>query len=297
MSKGKTLWLTLLVGLFAGVLLAPVAAQEEGGRGGRGGRAGGQGSGRTGRMDPEEMRRRRSERMKEMLGATDEKWKVIEPLLTEVQTAQSNARGGRSRFMGFGGMRGGTRGGRTGDTTRQAPENTTEVGKKMAALRTLLDNTDAASADIAKALNALRDAKKKAEAAVVAAQKKLKAIQNEISNLEKEIKTQDNKLRVESKSIDKIDKQISLTKDKIKIYKDNINKRKKIIEQLEIQIDSSSEVTVSDGTVGYQWSGIRYLYAGAEFDRRTGEFDYAVFENGGILTRLRFSVRFRFFFK
>ena len=60
--------------------------------------------GREGR-DPEEMRRRMEEfrkradeRLREQLKASEKEWKIIQPRLEAVRTAQSNTRGGRGRF-------------------------------------------------------------------------------------------------------------------------------------------------------------------------------------------------------
>ena len=115
-----------------------------------------------GQFDPAQFRERMMNNIKERLGASDDEWKVLEPKVEKVMTAQRDARGGG----GFGGF-----GRRGGD---QQP--TTEVGKASADLRTALENKDTPADDIAKKLAAFREARDKARTQLQASQKELKEI-------------------------------------------------------------------------------------------------------------------------
>jgi len=129
---------------------------------------GGRGRGRNTPQTPEEQQKRREEfrqrstqRLKEQLSVKDDaEWKVIEPRISAVQEAQRSLSGG-----GFGGrgMRGNRGGGEGRQGGQQQEEPQTEVGKKMAALRTVLQNEKAEASEIKKALAELRESKKKAE--------------------------------------------------------------------------------------------------------------------------------------
>ena len=94
-------------------------AQQGGpGRGGGGwdgarqGRGGGErgGGGRRGGFDPARMEEFRMERLKTALGAGDDEWMAISPLVKNVNDASAKTRAGQ----GFGGGRGGRGGGRGG---------------------------------------------------------------------------------------------------------------------------------------------------------------------------------------
>ncbi len=162
----KTLW---ALGLSAVVVLALAGralAQET----------------REGRRDrdPEQMRQRMeqfrqqaAERMKEMLGASDEEWKVLQPRIEKVQTLSRQARGG----MGFR-MMGGRRGGRGGDQPAEAASDReqSDIEKKMSDLQKLLQNKDAKAEDIKTALTAFRDARAAVRAELEKAQKELREI-------------------------------------------------------------------------------------------------------------------------
>ncbi len=141
--------------VLAAALLAPsLAFAQERERGERGG-------------DPAQMRQRFMERFREQLGASEEEWKVLEPKLTKVMTAQRDARGG---------MFGGRRGGRRGGDDNAAQENQSAVEKASTDLRTTLENKDAPADQIQAKLTALRDARTKARTELEAAQKELKEL-------------------------------------------------------------------------------------------------------------------------
>jgi hypothetical protein len=144
------------------------------GRGGRGGPGGGM-------FDPNVMRQRMADQMKTALGCTDEEWTALAPKVEKVQTLQRDLRGGGMFGGGMMGGRGrggpGAPGGDAGaPAAPAAPAPTTDVGKAAAALSKVLENKDAAPADIKTALQALRDAKAKAKTALEAAQKELKDV-------------------------------------------------------------------------------------------------------------------------
>ncbi|HAU37635.1 MAG TPA: hypothetical protein DCX07_07950 [Phycisphaerales bacterium] len=129
--------------------------------------------------DPEQMRQRMEqfrqqamERMKEMMGASDEEWKVLQPRIEKVQTLSRQARGG----MGF--RMGGRRGGRGGDQPPEAATDReqTDVEKKMSDLQKLLQNKDSKAEDIKTALTAYRDARAAVRAELEKAQKELREI-------------------------------------------------------------------------------------------------------------------------
>jgi hypothetical protein len=138
--------------------------------------------GRRGNFDPAQMRERMMNNIKERLGPTDDEWKVLEPKIEKVMTAQREGRGGFG-FGGFGGG-GGRRGGGGGAAggagagggggADQQP--TTAVGIASQDLNKALESKDTPAEDIAKKLAALRDAREKAKANTAAAQKELKEV-------------------------------------------------------------------------------------------------------------------------
>ena len=137
----------------------------------------GQGQGR-GNFDPAQFQQRAMERIKEQLGATDDEWKVIQPKVEKVMTAQRESRSGGFGFGGFGGggrggAGGGGGGGGGGGADRQP---TTAVGKASQDLRTTLEDKNAAPETISKKLATLREAREKARKDVADAQKDLKEI-------------------------------------------------------------------------------------------------------------------------
>ena len=118
-----------------------------------------------------EFQRRRDEWMREQLGATEAEWtKVLKPRLDKVQTLQRQMRGG------FGAMRGRGRGrGRQPAEGAAQPEQS-DVQKKTAALRNLLDDKASGAAAIKAALGALRKAREASQKDLEAARKKLREV-------------------------------------------------------------------------------------------------------------------------
>ena len=127
------------------------------------------------RMNMEEFRKRMQERIRDSLGSSEEEWKVLGPKIEKVQQIQRQSRGG---FRGgrMGGRRGGRRGGEaTGGATAPQREQS-EVEKKTAALRALLQDEASGPQAIKAALAALRKAREKAQLELAAARKELRVI-------------------------------------------------------------------------------------------------------------------------
>jgi hypothetical protein len=179
------------IGVVACVLALMVGglslAQQGGGNQG-GGRRGGQGGGPGGGFDPAQARQRMAERMKEMLGADDQAWKVMEPRLMKVMelNRQANAgnrgmfgmfgRGGRGGPGGPGGP-GGDQGGPQADRRGRGPQGEqTALEKAMAQLRTTLENQSASPEEIKTQLTTVRQAREKAKQDLAVAQQDLKKI-------------------------------------------------------------------------------------------------------------------------
>lgn len=147
--------------LFMGSLLT--MAQDQGGR--------------RGNFDPEQMRSMMMERMKTQLEASDDEWKVIEPLVQAVMEKQMATRQGMRGFGRFGGP--GGQGGPGGPNAPQAqgqgqrgdrPDRGGQRGfqppsdPEADALQTVLENKDASSDDIKAKLTAYRTARQQREA-------------------------------------------------------------------------------------------------------------------------------------
>jgi hypothetical protein len=166
----------VIVGLLSvGQLLSQPA--QRGGQGQRSGMQGPPGQGPGGRMfDPEQMRQMMEQRMKEMLGATDDEWKVLGPRVMKVQELSRQTRGGGPGMMMFGrGMRGGPGGNRPGGpmgTNREL----TETEKAQEQLQTLLEDTTSTPDKIKEQLTKLRAAREKDKAELAKAQKSLREV-------------------------------------------------------------------------------------------------------------------------
>lgn len=118
-----------------------------------------------------EFQRRRDERMRETLGATEAEWtKVLKPRLDKVQTLQRQVRGG------FGAFRGRRRRPAEGAAEGAAAREQSDIEKKTQALRNLLDDKASGAAAIKAALGALRKAREKAQKDLEAARKKLQEV-------------------------------------------------------------------------------------------------------------------------
>jgi hypothetical protein len=167
----------LAVALFAVVLISSSAfAQNNNGgnnAGNRGNRQRNQNNQNGGNFDPAQAQQRALDRIKTQLGATDDEWKVLQPKIEKLMTAQRDARAG-----GRGGAAGGRRGNRGGqnNAAQPTPADQSEVAKAMADLRTAVADKATPADDLAKKLAALHEAKAKAAEARTAAQKDLKDV-------------------------------------------------------------------------------------------------------------------------
>ncbi|MEN6627046.1 MAG: hypothetical protein ABFD69_12545 [Candidatus Sumerlaeia bacterium] len=143
------------------------AAPAPGGQGDQAGRRGGRGQ-----FDPAQFQQMMMERQKEQLQATEDEWKVIEPLLSNVMKVRSEMqpmgmRGGRGgRGPGMGGPGGGQGGGQGA------------VMPERQALQTTLQNQDAKPEDIKAKLDAYKAAMAKKEAELKEARAKLREVLN-----------------------------------------------------------------------------------------------------------------------
>jgi hypothetical protein len=157
---------------------------RDGGRTGRGGRGM---FDPNRRPDPNAFRQLMADRLKEVLGCTDEELAVLQPKIEKVMQLQRDVRGGVGFGPGAGfasGGRGpGGRAGRGGDAAGagSAPppggeQPQSEVQKKLAALQDLLKNKEASNDDVKAALAALRAAREEAKKALADAQKTLKEV-------------------------------------------------------------------------------------------------------------------------
>lgn len=166
----KAVTLAAMVGA-AGLSMNALAQDGGGGRPPRDGQnQPGGGGGRN--FDPAAMQQRMLDNIKQQLNSPDDEWKVLEPKITKVMTAQRDAGGGMGGRRGMGGGPGGPGGGPGGG----GQEPTTEVGKTARDLRTVLQNESASEADIQAKLTAYRDARKKAQEELAAAREDLKSV-------------------------------------------------------------------------------------------------------------------------
>lgn len=169
MLRRRMLW-ALVAAAVAGSWWVGSAISQPGGR-----------RGRDRRWNPEDMRRRMEEfrrrgqeRMREQLGASEEEWKVLLPLIEKVQQLQQQQQqGGGTRF----GDPFGRRGRRPGDRRSDEDEaKRPEVEKKTEALRSLLEDEVSGAGAIKAALDALRKARLQAEQELAKARKELQQV-------------------------------------------------------------------------------------------------------------------------
>jgi len=155
-----------------------VVAQDGQGQGGQGqGRGQGQGQERRQQFDPEEMRQRMMDNLRERLGASDEDWQALEPKVQRVLEAQQQARAGGMGMGALigGGRRGGGQGGGPGGEGR-GEQDQSEIGVAARELRTALEDEATEGAVIAQRLEAFRAARGKAEQELAAAREDLKGL-------------------------------------------------------------------------------------------------------------------------
>jgi hypothetical protein len=166
----------------------PSFAQESGGQvpgTARGQRPAGQ----RGMMgDPAQMQQMLGERFKDVLGLSDDEWKVIGPKVTKVFEMSFQQRGNPMRLFGNRGPQGpqGPQG-QLGPQGQQGQRQFTQRGNNPAfqagaadesiqQLQKLLENKDAPAADIKNAVNKVRKDREKMEQEKLAAQKELREL-------------------------------------------------------------------------------------------------------------------------
>lgn len=116
-------------------------------------------------FDPQKMQQiivdRMKEMLKEMLGATDEEWNVLEPRLERVVVLSLESRTRGPMGFGLGGPRGFTVASLGLNLDETGQQLVSEVTKATQALQDTLKNPDATTDKIMAGLQALRDARKK----------------------------------------------------------------------------------------------------------------------------------------
>jgi hypothetical protein len=161
----------LILSTATGSLLAQneAPAAPQGAPGGPGGRQG------RGNWDPEQMRQRMMERIREQLAVKDDsEWGVIESRIKKINDARSGMGRGFGGFGGPGGPGGqGGPGGRQGG--RQGPGGFGQPNPDAEALQTALDS-GASADDIKSKLTAYRAAAKQKEAQLEKAQDELRQL-------------------------------------------------------------------------------------------------------------------------
>jgi hypothetical protein len=164
---------------------APPQGGGQRGQGRGGGRGGGGGGGQF-NFDPEQMRQRIAERIREQLEIkNDDEWKAIEPLIEKVNEARREAGtgfggmgfGGFGRRGGPGGGGGGGGGGQGGDANAPRPRNpfAAEPLPEAEALQKALDG-QASKEELKDRMAKLREARKAKEAALEKAQDNLRKV-------------------------------------------------------------------------------------------------------------------------
>jgi len=162
----KIAWWNVVLAVAALTCLAGIAMAQPGGPGGN--------------FDPAAMQQRMLDRQKEMLKATDDEWKVIEPLIKAVN--EKRMTGGMGMMGGMGGMRRNRGGGGNqpadanapaGGGQRRGPRMTTP---ETEALQKALEAENPAAKDLQDKMKALRDARKKAEGELKQARENLRKV-------------------------------------------------------------------------------------------------------------------------
>lgn len=181
MQRRKVVWSIVVVALLAIVWIGQALSQEGGQqRPAREGRAQ-----QRRQWNPERMRQRMLERVKEALSAadkemTEEEWKILQPKIVKVQTlsGQTTGMGGMAR-MGRRRPGGGERPAEGAEPTRKLTDvekMAQDLQKSAQQLQAALDNKDAKLGEIKQKLTALRAAREKVKQESAKAQKALRDI-------------------------------------------------------------------------------------------------------------------------
>jgi len=149
--SGRRMWVGIVVALLVTAWAAGALAQDQGRR-----------RGRNRAANRAQWQERYYQRIRENLGATEEEWQVLKPLVEKVSTLRRQARGMLFRRR------------------RRAPEGAegqaqelSPIEKAVQDLRTLLEDPAAKVEDIQARLKALRDARAKILEELAKAQKAL----------------------------------------------------------------------------------------------------------------------------
>jgi hypothetical protein len=148
--------------IFTGVLLMPVLALAQP----AGGAAGAQGGGGRGRGGGNQ-----TDFYKELLGASDEEWSVIQPRLQKVIDLRTSL-----NRAGFGGRGGGGRGGGRGGGGQNFQTADDAVTRALTELQSAIDNTSSTPEMLSQRMATFRAAREKATADLAIARKALKEI-------------------------------------------------------------------------------------------------------------------------
>jgi len=179
--KHRKLLLILLVAGFVSAVCIEQAFSQQGRRGRRGdqtdaqaqqGRRGDRTDAQTAEQRAERMeqwRARAAEQMRESLGATEEEWEVLSPLVEQVQTLSRQLRAGAMVAGRWGRRRPGA-----GDEDEADAPPLTDIEAAVQALRELADSDTATDEELQEAMEALRTAKAAVETELTAAQDALR---------------------------------------------------------------------------------------------------------------------------
>jgi hypothetical protein len=160
----------LLATFLLAAVAAPAMAQQQPGPGG------GQGGPGGGRMDPAQFRQMMNDRMKELMGATDEEWKALQPRIEKLQQLQRDASnfGGMGLLFGQGGGgRGFPGGGGPGGGGDRQPS---AAQQKNAELVEVVKNKDSSPEQLKEKLAAAKAARAQAKAELAKAQEELREL-------------------------------------------------------------------------------------------------------------------------
>ena len=144
-----------------------------------------QDGGPPGPPDFAEMRQRMMNRIREIVGASDDEWKALQPKIEKVQQLQRDASPRGMGMMMFGpgpggpppgGPGGPPPGGPGGPPPGFGPGDPSDVQEKSMDLRSTLQDKEAKPEDVKAKLQALRDARNKARSDLAKAQEDLKGL-------------------------------------------------------------------------------------------------------------------------
>jgi Spy/CpxP family protein refolding chaperone len=168
-----------IVMAMTGVMLTAgsAMAQDQGGAGGGGGPGGGQGGrgGRGGNFDPAQFQKMMLDGVKQRLEVSDEDWKAIEPLVSEVKKQQMASRMSGRGMMGGRGGRGGPGGGAAGGAAGGAGAAPAEV-TPTTELAKVLENKNATPEEIKAKVDAFRAKQKANKEALAKSQEALRQV-------------------------------------------------------------------------------------------------------------------------